>query len=505
MKECVVAMDQGSSSSRALAFDSRGGILAQSRSPVATRRKNDLRAEQDAEEILNSQSLALRRTLSALGDPRRVRGIGLAAQRSTVVFWDKDSGRPVCPALSWQDGRAAQICDGHREHLESVFEKTGLVLNPYYSACKMQWVLRHVPRARRLLERGRLLAGPVSSYLVWHLTRGEVFGVDPSMAQRTLLFNIHTLDWDEFLLSLFGIPRSILPPVRLSGGAWGEFRERGVRIPILCTLGDQQGAVLGARCLSPGQALLSHGTGAFLLLNTGAELCRVPGLLTSVGWSVSRGLSAAAPGSSAAGAMRACYLLEGTVHAVAPGYQWLGRNFGWLKDNGEVDGLCRRSKRRVWVLNALGGLGAPRWDYRVPTQFYGLGPETVSADIVRGATECIGFLIADIAARMSESGQKIATLSAAGGISRVDYLLQFEADLLQREVVRPPEAELTALGAAHLAAQAAGLPFDSGGALKRARRFRPKISGDEARALHGRWRRFVEGARALSERMESGL
>ncbi len=484
-KEIVLALDQGSSSSRVLAVESSGRVLARVQKPLKAYYPKPGWVEHDAEEIFRTQTRALDEVLRALPRSANILGAGLAAQRSTVVLWDRETGKSPCRVPSWQDGRAVSVVAPLQGRQAEAHEKTGLYLTPYYSAPKIRWLLDHEPQARKLLDQGRLMIGPVSSYLIWRLTGGKVFAVDPSMAQRMMLFNLRTFDWDPDLLELFNIPRSCLPEIRPSAGTWGSFERLGRKIDLRACLGDQQSATLGLGGVCEGSSVANYGTGAFLLLNTGPRQHRIPGLLTSVGWS----REGAPP----------VFLEEGTVHAAGTSFDWLRDNLGLLKKNSDIDRLCRASKRRVWALPAIGGLGAPRWDYQTRTAFFGLDSQTRPEDLVRGVAEGLAFFISDIAGAMRGGGLQLREVRASGGLSRISYLIQFQADLLGLPITRCREAEVTALGAASLAVEAAGASW--AGKLRGTaedRKFEPLLPGAEAEALRQNWKAFVEAQVALS-------
>lgn len=490
--EYVIALDQGSSSSRALAVDSSGKVAAMAQFPVKTRYPGPGCVEHDALDLARTQERALDSVLRRLPKNAPVAALGITAQRSTVVLWDSKTGKPCAPALSWQDGRAASLVAPLLDRRESVHERTGLYLTPYYSAPKIRYLLENVPQARDLAGAGRLRVGPVSTFLLWRLSGGEVFSSDPTMAQRTLLFDIRSLAWDPELLSLFGVSAESLPSIVPTVGNWGTIERGGRRIPVFACIGDQQSAAVGQGAVSPGEGVLNYGTGAFFLLHTGERAHRVKGLLTSV--ALTRESSPAA------------FFLEGTVHAAGTTFDWLRENLGLLKDSGQADALCRASKAastdRLWALPALGGLGAPRWDYAAPTVLFGLTPRTKKADIVRAMTEGLAFLVADIAAAAETAGLKASSLKASGGLARMDHLLQFQADLLGRPISRLRESEATAFGAATLAAERASLPWAQ--ALRRTaadKVFLPALPEREARALCAAWRVFVEAQQGLSSRL----
>lgn len=485
----VVALDQGSSSSRALAFDSRGRVPARAQRPVKTSFPGPGLVEHDALALARTLESALDGVLDDLPRSAEVAALGLSCQRSTVVLWDADSGRPVCPAPSWQDARAAgwlAPLAADRDLQERVHLKTGLYLNPYYSAPKIRALLEESAVARRLAALGRLRIGPVSSWVIWRLTKGAVFCVDPSMAQRTLLYDVNTGDWDAELLSLFGVPRQALPALVATTGALAAFERRGRSLRLYAALGDQQSAAHGQGADEAGAGVLNYGTGAFFLLHTGTRRARVPGLLTSVAWQKQGEPSA--------------FFLEGTVHAAGTSLSWLQSNLRVLADPRLADAACRRSKRRIFALPAIGGLGAPRWDYRTPTVFYGLDANSTSDDLVRGVVEGLAFLVADGVKAARTAGHPIKGFKAGGGLASLDWLVAFQADLLQQRLTRPKEQEATALGAAALAAEAVGLPWhyrlraQAGGKI-----FKPRITSEAARRLHGDWDRFVTAQQNLAK------
>ncbi|MBI4387363.1 MAG: glycerol kinase [Elusimicrobia bacterium] len=487
-QEFIIALDQGSGSSRALAFDARGRVAARAQAPLRTFYPRPGWVEQDAEEIFRGQVKALDAVLSRLPRSARVSGLGFACQRSTVVLWDSRTGKPLCRALSWQDGRASNWTAGLGQHQGSVHEKTGLYLTAYYSAPKIRWLLDHSPAVRQAARRGRLRAGPVASYVLWRLTRGRTLAADPSLAQRMLLMDVRALQWDAQLLSLFGLSDGMLPKIMPSAGEWGVLARAGRKIPILAVLGDQQSAALALGGSELGAGVLNYGTGAFFLLNTGPQAFKVPGLLASVAWQK---------------AGQPChYFQEGTVHAAGTSLQWLQKNWKFIERLDRVDAMCRDSKRRVWALQAIGGLGAPRWDYSTWTAYAGLTSESTPKDIVRGVVEGIAFLIADIVSAAGSAGLDVRALRASGGLSRSRHLLQFQADLLQLPIRLGAEQEATAAGIAFLAAEGAGRPWARHLLADRGtREFRPKMSREEASRLLAAWRLFVETQQKLSSEM----
>ena len=482
--QVVIALDQGSSSSRALAIDSRGKVVARAQFPIKTFYPEMGCIQHDPLDIARTAERALDQVLRRLPRSTEVLGVGLACQRSTIVFWDKETGKPTRSAPSWQDGRAAAIVAPMQDRQADVHDRTGLYLTPYYSAPKIRWFLENDLETRRLFEKGRLLVGPVSSFLIWRLTQGEVFAVDPTMAQRMMLFNIRSLDWDASLLELFSVDRGTLPKIVASAGSLGMIERQGRKIPLLAAIGDQQAAnySLGAE---EGAAVANYGTGAFFILNTGARQHRIPGLLTSVAWKFD--------------GKEPVFMQEGTVHAAGTSFDWLRDNLGLLRPGQDIDALCRASTQRVLALQAIGGLGAPRWDYTTKTVFFGMNSQTKPADLVRGVAEGVAFLIGDIFTALESGSLKPSAVLASGGLSRISHLMQFQADLLGVEIRRCKEPETTAMGAAALAASAAGVPWAARlRGAKFDRVFKPAISADKSARLRSGWKSFVDAQALLS-------
>lgn len=470
----VIALDQGSSSSRALAFDERGRVAAKAQKAIKTYFPHPGWSEHDALELARSIESCLDEVLKKVGE---VEAVGLACQRSTIVFWDAETGKPVCRAPSWQDGRAAALVAPLQLHQKRAHETTGLYLTPYYSAPKIRWVLDNVPAARKLADAGRLRIGPVSTWIYWRLTGGTVFAADPTTAQRMMLLDLRALDWDPFLLELFGIPREALPEIRPSAGDWGTAKRGGRVLPLRAVVGDQQAAAVGLGGGVPGAAIANYGTGAFFLFNTGETQHRIPGLLTSIG-----------PTSEGRAPF---YLQEGTVHAAGTSLDWVRRIVG---RNVDVDSVCKRSKERVLALNAIGGLGAPRWDYLTKTAFFGLSSRTQPEDLVRGVVEGVGLLIADIVRAMRAGGLSPLSARVSGGLSRSAFLMQFQSDVLGVPLSRCADAEATALGAAMLAG---GLVPP----VKIDKVYRPKMAAEDRERLLKRWSAFVEAQARLSREL----
>lgn len=483
-RELLLALDQGSSSSRAVLFDLKGRPAAMARRPVRTRRPKAGWAEHDPRDLAVSLETALDAVLSQLGPKDKVLGAGLAVQRSTIVFCEKGSFKPAAPAPSWMDGRAAEFVAPLQDRQGEVHGLSGLYATPYYSAPKIRWFLDHDKKVRALADAGRLLCAPVSTFIAARLTKGAVVAADPTCAQRTLLMSLDTQAWDKGLLALFGLSAEILPSIRNSAGDWGMIARKGRSIPLLATVGDQQSAAQGLGASIEGSAVANYGTGAFILRHTGSSPFRAPGLLASAGPTF--------------GDLRS-YYLEGTVHAAGTSFEWLRDNLGLMKDVKAVDAAFKASQRRVMVLPAIGGLGAPRWDYKTKTAFFGLDSQTRACDLVRGTAEGLCMLMADAAAVMAASGFPVARARVAGGLSRSGAMMAYQADALGAVLERRKEVEATALGAAILAGKALGLHDPEKMADARVEKiFAPK-SGETARAKRrAEWTAFVESTQRLS-------
>ncbi len=483
-RDLLLALDQGSSSSRAVLFDLKGKIVAMAQRPVRTKRPKAGWAEHDPMELAKTLEASLEAVLSRLGPKDRVLAAGLAVQRSTIVFCERGTFKPVAAAPSWMDGRAAEFVASLQERQGEVHGLSGLYATPYYSAPKIRWFIDREPKVRALADAGRLLCAPVSTFIAARLTKGAVVAADPTCAQRTLLMNLDTAAWDPGLLALFGLSAEILPSIRSSAGDWGVIERRGRKIPLLATVGDQQSAAIGLGAANEGDAVANYGTGAFLLRHTGPRPERAPGLLASAAATV--------------GELRG-YYLEGTVHAAGTSFEWLKDNLGLMKDTKAIDEAFQKSKRRVLMLPAIGGLGAPRWDYKTKTAFFGLDSQTTKHDLVRATAEGLCMLLSDAAAVMTASGSPVTRARVAGGLSRSDAMMNFQADALGATLERRKEVEATALGAAILAAKAAGVPDPERMADARVEKtFSPK-SDEGARAKRrAEWTSFVESTQRLS-------
>ncbi len=489
---CILAFDQGTTSSRAIVFDSTATIRA-----IAQREFRQIFprpgwVEHDGREIWATQVGVAAEALSLAGiTPREVKAIGITNQRETTLLWDRRSGEPLHNAIVWQDRRTAELCDRLKaDGLEPLFrEKTGLVLDAYFSGTKLAWLLDNIPGARQRAEAGELAFGTVDSWLVWNLSGGRLHISDASNASRTLLFNITTLDWDDELLAVLGIPRAVLPRVVDSSAIYGETAGDlfAAAIPLAGMAGDQQSALFGQACGTAGMAKNTYGTGCFLLMHCGERpVVSRRNLLTTVAWQLGG---------------RAEYALEGSVFVAGAAVQWLRDGLGIIRSSGEVEALAASvpDSGGVCLVPAFTGLGAPHWDPYARGTIVGITRGTTAAHIARATLESIAFQSADLITAMEgDSGISLAELRVDGGATANGLLMQFQADLLGVPVVRPRISETTALGAAYLAGLAVGMWRDRqeiAGHWQVDRIFTPAMGRAEAADLRGRWERAVERAR----------
>jgi glycerol kinase len=488
----ILALDQGTTSSRAILFDRDGGIKG-----VAQREFRQIFpqpgwVEHDPREIWTSQAGVAVEALAGAGlRARDIAAIGITNQRETTVVWDRKTGDPIANAIVWQDRRTADVCDRLRaEGVEPLIrERTGLVIDAYFSGTKLAWILDHVDGARARADAGELAFGTIDSWLLWKLTDGRLHITDASNASRTLLFNIHTLKWDDDLLRALRVPRAVLPEVRNSSEVYGEVTATlGLEsVPVAGIAGDQQAALFGQMCTLPGLTKNTYGTGCFMLQNTGtkAPVSRHK-LVTTVAWSRN-------------GA--AVYALEGSVFIGGAVVQWLRDGLGIIRSSSDVEALAMSvpDNGDVYLVPAFAGLGAPHWDPYARGTIVGLTRGATAAHIARAALESIAFQSADLLdAMQADAGTRVAELRVDGGAARNDLLMQFQSDLTGAPVVRPQITETTALGAAYLAGLAVGF-WKSDDEIARQwrteRRFEPKMPATRARELRARWTQALERAK----------
>jgi glycerol kinase len=485
----ILALDQGTTSSRAILFDRDGVIRG-----VAQREFRQIFpkpgwVEHDPMEIWTTQAgVAVEVLAGAQARARDVAAIGITNQRETTVVWDRRTGEPIANAIVWQDRRTADVCDRLRaDGAEPLFrERTGLVLDAYFSGTKLAWLLDHVDGARARAERGELAFGTIDSWLIWKLTDGRLHITDSSNASRTLLFNIHTLQWDDELLRVLDVPRGVLPEVRASSEIYGEVSTAlGLEsVTVGGIAGDQQAALFGQMCTSPGLTKNTYGTGCFMLQNTGTSApASKHKLLTTVAWTCGG---------------KTDYALEGSVFIGGAVVQWLRDGLGIIRSSGEVEALAASvpDNGNVYLVPAFAGLGAPHWDQYARGAIVGLTRGATAGHIARAALESIAFQSADLLdAMQADAGVRLEELRVDGGASRNDLLMQFQSDLIGAPVVRPQVTETTALGAAYLGGLAAGFwkNTDEIASQWRAdRRFEPAMAASRVRELRGRWTEALE-------------
>lgn len=450
MQQYILAFDQGTTSSRAIVFDKKGTIVSSAQKEFTQFFPQPGWVEHDANEIWSTQIGVAAESISKAGmSIKNMAAIGITNQRETTVVWDKTTGIPVYNAIVWQDRRTATYCDTLKAngHATEIQQKTGLIIDAYFSATKVKWILDHVDGARARAEKGELLFGTIDSWLVWKLTNGKVHVTDVSNASRTMLFNIHALDWDFELLQLFNIPAAMLPAVKSSSEIYGhtETALAAHSVPIAGIAGDQQAALFGQQCTSPGMVKNTYGTGCFMLMNTGNRpVTSTNNLLTTVAWQIDGETQ---------------YALEGSVFIAGAVVQWLRDGLKIIRSAAEVERLALEVSDTggVYIVPAFAGLGAPYWNQHAKGTIVGITRGTTSGHIARAALESIAYQTMDLLKAMeADSGIAIKELRVDGGATANNLLMQFQSDLLQTTVIRPTTTETTALGAAYLAGLAVG-------------------------------------------------
>ncbi len=486
----ILALDQGTTSSRAIVFDHTGAVRASAQAEFRQIFPQPGWVEHDPMEIWATQSGVLYQALAKAGiGAADIAAVGITNQRETTVLWDRATGAPLANAIVWQDRRTAPFCDRLRAegHAALFAEKTGLVLDAYFSGTKLKWLLDHLPGARDRAARGELAFGTIDTWLAWNLSHGAAHVTDPSNASRTLLFNTRTGAWDDDLLRLLDIPREVLPRVVRSSGTCAEATIGGVAVPLAGIAGDQQAALFGQACHVPGLAKNTYGTGCFLLLNTGRKVVTsTNNLLSTVAWDRGSGLE---------------YALEGSVFIGGAVVQWLRDGLKIVRSAGEIEALAAEvpDNGGVYLVPAFAGLGAPHWDAYARGAMFGLTRGATSAHIARAALEAIAYQSADVLAAMErDAGITLAELRVDGGATANNLLMQFQADILGVPVVRPKVLETTALGAGYLAGLAVGYWKDAaevGANWQVDRTFEPAMPRDRVAELRAGWEKAVERAK----------
>jgi len=492
----ILALDQGTTSSRAIIFDHSGNIISVAQKEFKQIYPHAGWVEHDAEEIWSSQ-FGVMAEVMAKGNLRTedVAGIGITNQRETTIVWEKATGKPVYNAIVWQDRRTADYCDSLKSqgHAKMIQEKTGLIIDAYFSATKLKWILDNVSGARKKAENGELAFGTVDCWIAWKLSGGKIHITDVSNASRTMLMNIHNCDWDADLLKLFNIPQQVLPEIRPSSKIYGvtETVVKHANIPIAGIAGDQQAALFGQMCTQPGMVKNTYGTGCFMLMNTGEKaVTSKNNLLTTVAWQLHN---------------RVEYALEGSIFIAGAVVQWLRDGLHLIRSSPEIEALAAEAKDTggVYVVPAFAGLGAPWWNQHARGSIFGLTRGTTKEQLAKAALESIAYQTTDVLKAMeSDSGISIKELRVDGGATINNLLMQFQADILNVPVVRPKVYETTALGAAYLAGLAVGY-WDSVATVQKQwqvdKRFEPALPKENVEQLLKGWKRAVKAAIAWGE------
>jgi glycerol kinase len=498
MKEFILALDQGTTSSRAIVFDRNGLPVANAQKEFRQFYPKPGWVEHDPEEIWSTQAgVALEAITKAGLESVNIAAIGITNQRETTVVWNRKTGKPVYNAIVWQDRRTAGFCDMLKSegHSIKVQEKTGLIIDAYFSATKIRWILDNVKDARKLAEEGHLAFGTIDTWLVWNLTKGQLHITDVSNASRTMLFNIHTLKWDEELLKLFNIPSAILPEVRSSSEIYGKtVGHFASSIPVAGIAGDQQSALFGQMCIEPGMVKNTYGTGCFMVMNIGNKpINSTSKLLTTIAWKIGDETQ---------------YALEGSIFIAGAVVQWLRDGLGIIKKSEDVEKLAAKvnDSEGVYFVPAFAGLGAPHWNQHARGTLVGITRGSTSAHIARAALDSIAYQTLEVLLAMQkDSGIDIRELRVDGGATINNQLMQFQSDLLQTKVVRPKITETTALGAAYLAGLAVKYWSDINEIRKQwqiDRTFSPQIEKSQTLALIKGWHSAVNAAKAWADDSE---
>lgn len=488
-KEFIVAIDQGTTSSRAIVFNQSGEIVGIAQKEFKQHFPKDGWVEHDANEIWKTQAGVIAEAISECGaDGKNIAGIGITNQRETTVVWERKTGKPIYNAIVWQDRRTADFCDQLRSEgwTDKVQEKTGLILDSYFSGTKVRWILENVDGAREKANKGELVFGTIDSWIVWNLTKGDTHITDVTNASRTMLFNIREKVWDSELLELMGIPESMLPEVKSSSEVYAHTKTTifAHEVPIAGIAGDQQAALFGQMCLEPGMLKNTYGTGSFIMFNTGKEPIKSENnLLTTIAWELDNEIT---------------YALEGSIFIAGAVVQWLRDGLGIIKSSSDIEKLALTEKDNggVYLVPAFAGLGAPHWDQKARGAMYGLTRGTTTGHIARAALQGIAFQVKDVLTAMeADSGIEIKELRVDGGASVNKTLMQFQSDILGIPIIRPKITETTALGAAYLAGLAVGFWKSTDELQKKWEvdaRFEPKMKTSEKERLLEKWNKAVE-------------
>ncbi|MEC1722588.1 glycerol kinase GlpK [Schinkia azotoformans] len=495
MEKYILSLDQGTTSSRAILFNKKGEIVHVAQKEFTQYFPKAGWVEHNANEIWGSVLSVIAEVLSDSGTKaEQIAGIGITNQRETTIVWDKETGLPIYNAIVWQSRQTSEICDELREkgYNELFREKTGLLLDPYFSGTKVKWILENVEGAREKAEQGKLLFGTVDTWLIWKLSGGRAHVTDYSNASRTLLYNIHELKWDDELLGILGVPKSMLPEVRPSSEIYAntiDYHFFGKEVPIAGVAGDQQAALFGQACFGEGMAKNTYGTGCFMLMNTGEKAVRSEnGLLTTIAWGINGKVN---------------YALEGSIFVAGSAIQWLRDGLRMLKDAKDSEEYAARvpSTDGVYVVPAFVGLGTPYWDSDVRGAVFGLTRGTSKEHFIRATLESLAYQTKDVLSAMeADSGIKLKTLRVDGGAVKNNFLMEFQSDILNVPVERPTINETTALGAAYLAGLAVGFwesPDEISTQWVIDKKFVPKMDEDRRTDLYNGWKKAIQATMAF--------
>ncbi|CAM4122322.1 glycerol kinase [Bacillus cereus] len=495
MKKYILSLDQGTTSSRAILFNKKGEIVHSAQKEFTQHFPKPGWVEHNAQEIWGSILAVIATCLSEADvKPEQIAGIGITNQRETAVVWDKETGKPIYNAIVWQSRQTVEICDELKEkgYSETVREKTGLLIDAYFSGTKVKWILDNVEGAREKAENGELLFGTIDTWLVWKLSGGKAHVTDYSNASRTLMFNIHDLQWDDELLDMLTVPKSMLPEVRPSSEIYGEtidYHFFGQNVPIAGVAGDQQAALFGQACFGEGMAKNTYGTGCFMLMNTGEKaVASEHGLLTTIAWGIDGKVN---------------YALEGSIFVAGSAIQWLRDGMRMFKDASESEVYASRvaSTEGVYVVPAFVGLGTPYWDSEVRGAMFGVTRGTTKEHFIRATLESLAYQTKDVLCAMeADSGIELNTLRVDGGAVKNNFLMKFQSDILDVPVERPVINETTALGAAYLAGLAVGY-WKNQDEIKEQwhmdKRFEPTMEAATSEELYAGWKKAIEATKAF--------
>ncbi len=499
MEKFILSFDQGTTSSRAIVFDKKGSIRSVAQKEFTQIFPQPGWVEHDASEIWSTQLGVAAEAVSQAGlTLKDISAIGITNQRETTVVWDKLTGTPIHNAIVWQDRRTATFCDQLKQqgYLQPIQRKTGLIIDAYFSATKLKWILDQVPGARDKAAKGELCFGTIDTWLLWKLTNGMVHATDVSNASRTMLFNIHELQWDEELLELMNIPKNVLPDVRSSSEIYGYTQNilTAENIPVAGIAGDQQAALFGQMCTQPGMVKNTYGTGCFMLMNTGEQpVISTNNLLTTIAWQINGKTS---------------YALEGSVFIAGAVVQWLRDGLQLIRSSSEIEGLAKQveSTDGVYLVPAFAGLGAPYWNQHARGTIVGITRGTTSAHFARAALESIAYQTMDVVNAMQhDAGITVKELRVDGGATGNDFLMQFQSDILNTKVIRPQVTETTALGAAYLAGLAVGYWSNMEEIQEQwqvDKIFEPLIDEAQRNALSKDWRRAIKATKTWADDRE---